>query len=247
MRQLVGLSMSPWTEKARWALDHHGLAYRFAHFVPLVGEPLLRLRVRPKRGKLTVPVLLEDDRALTDSFEIARHADRVGSLARLFPTEHDDAIRRYDALSERALSAGRALVFHRMARSRDAQAESVPPFVPRPLRPSAAPLAAMTVRYLARKHGADEDAARAEVVLAEALDQLRAELGGRAHLLDRMSYADVTMAVVLQCVEPVGDRFIRLGPATRTCWRTPALVERFRDLVEWRDALYAQHRRRADA
>jgi glutathione S-transferase len=53
---------------------------------------------------------------------------------------------------------------------------------------------------------------------------------------------DLTMAVVLQMVSPVDDRFIRLGPARRRAWTEPTLASEFADLVEWRDRLYAEER-----
>jgi glutathione S-transferase len=51
---LVGEGFSPWTEKARWALDHHGIRYRCEEYVPLAGEPWLRLRARRFHGRISV-------------------------------------------------------------------------------------------------------------------------------------------------------------------------------------------------
>ena len=48
MRTLYGLTQSAWTEKARWALEHHGIAYRYHEHVPVLGEVLLRLKARPR-------------------------------------------------------------------------------------------------------------------------------------------------------------------------------------------------------
>jgi glutathione S-transferase len=50
------------------------------------------------------------------------------------------------------------------------------------------------------------------------------------------------MAVLLQAVAPVADRYIRLGPATRQVWSQPELAAEFADLIAWRDTLYERHR-----
>lgn len=69
-----------------------------------------------------------------------------------------------------------------------------------------------------------------------------AALAGRAYLLDAFTYADVAMAVVLQMVRPVPDRYMPLGPAVREVRTNEELARGFADLVEWRDRLYARHR-----
>ena len=55
--ELVSLSYSPWSEKARWALDHHGIEYRNIAYTPMLGVPRLRMRLRAMRAKITVPIL----------------------------------------------------------------------------------------------------------------------------------------------------------------------------------------------
>ncbi len=71
---------------------------------------------------------------------------------------------------------------------------------------------------------------------------LREALGGRRTLASDFSYADLTMAVVLQMVSPVDERYIRIGEARRRAWTDDVLAREFADLVEWRDRLYADHR-----
>ena len=72
---------------------------------------------------------------------------------------------------------------------------------------------------------------------------LRKALGSSRYLLGEFSYADIAMAVVLHFVVPPADEYVSMGPATRQCWTTPALADEFRDLIYWRDQLYADHRR----
>src|SRR6185369_10337053 len=72
MTELIGIPYSPWSEKARWALDVRRVPYVSRLYKPLVGEPMLRLALRRWRGAVSVPVLREDNgRMLADSLAIA--------------------------------------------------------------------------------------------------------------------------------------------------------------------------------
>jgi glutathione S-transferase len=243
MARLIALHISPWSEKARWALDHHRVRYTVEHYMPMLGEPLLRLRTGRLTGPIGVPVLLDGDGAIFDSFAIARHAERNGSGAPLFPTAHLAEITRWNDRSNDALTAGRISVMTRMSTDREAQAEALPSFVPGALRPALAGTSQLIVRYLVSKYSISRDLEGAEAKVAVVLDELRAALDGRAYLLDgELTYADIAAAVTLQMVRPVRDAFLRLGPATRACWTTTSLEKRYPDLLEWRDQLYDKHR-----
>ncbi|WP_239014940.1 glutathione S-transferase C-terminal domain-containing protein [Archangium violaceum] len=104
-------------------------------------------------------------------------------------------------------------------------------------------MARMAARFLASKHEAASDPeALLLSTVVPGLEQLRAALQGRSFLTGTFSYADITMAVTLQFIQPVEERFIPLGPGRRKAWSHPALAERFADLLRWRDQLYAEHR-----
>lgn len=243
MAELVGLSYSPWTEKARWALDHHRISYRYAEHVPMLGEPLLRWKARRPTGKVTVPLFVDGGAPVMDSFAIARHVEPRGRGAPLVPYEQLGPIEAWNARSERALAAARGLIVARTARSERAKEEALPPIIPRSMRPSLTSVATMGLTFFRLKYDLDEageDERRG--VIAEHLRALREGLRGRPHLLDGFTYADITMAAALQAVRPVDARYIRLRPATREAWTDPQLASEFADLVEWRDALYASHR-----
>src|SRR5262245_37961692 len=105
MRTLIAEYFSPWSEKARWALDHHGLAYKYREHLPLLGEPLLRLRARRLTGRVSVPVLVTPEGVLADSFAIARHADELGRAPALFPRGCEAEVAGWNARSEAALAA----------------------------------------------------------------------------------------------------------------------------------------------
>ncbi len=209
----------------------------------MLGEPLLRLRARRPLSKVTVPLLLADGAAIGDSLAIARWADGRGDGAPLFPAEHEAAIARFNRLSERILAAGRALVTPRVCASEAARLEAVPSPL-RPLGRVAGAMAAQGARFIMRKYQTEAASCGTHRErLRDGLVELRTALDGRQHLLDeRITYADITLAVTLQCVRPVADAFLALGPATREAWTDPELATSFADLVAWRDGLYQRFR-----
>ena len=244
MRTLWGLHYSPWTEKARWALDHHGIDYRYREHMPLLGEPALRWRARRRSpgAPASVPLLLEGDTLVSDSTDIARHADRLGSRAPLFGSGREDAIDRWVRASDRALQAARALVVDAISNSPGAQAESLPRTVPSALRPALRGVARLGSNFLARKYGAELDArARHRETLAHFCAELDAALDG-PYVLAELSYADLACAVTINSFAPLRERFFARSPATAEAWSQPELIERFAGLLEWRDQLYSSHR-----
>lgn len=241
MTELIALSYSPWSEKARWALDHHGIRYREIPHLIMLGEPWLRLKTRRLTGKVSVPTLIDGDRIYCDSFEIARYADWFGSGAPLIGDRLEE-VESWNRWSERGLAAGRVLATARTAGDARAKEENVPGFVPNALRPALRPLVTVGIAFLQRKYDYDH-AQTAETHLEETLHRLREGLAGGEHLFGHFSYADVAMATVLDFVSPVANQYIHRGEASRRCWTHDRLASEYRDLVEWRDALYARHRR----
>jgi len=241
---LIAEYFAPWSEKARWALDHHGVAYHYREHVPLVGEIALRVRTGRLRGRVSTPALVADGAVLHDSFDIARYAEANGRGAPLFPLAHEAAIATWNARSEIALAAGRSLYLERFARDPAAQLDMQPRDLPPWLRRASARGTGIAIAFIRRKYGIDQAASKAaEAALTLELDDLRAALGRRSHLLgDAFTYADVAMAVTLQFVTPVDTKYLPLGPAAWKAWRHPRLAERYADLAAWRDELYARHR-----
>lgn len=246
MRTLVGLTASGWTEKARWALDHHRVAYRFKDYVPLIQERWLRKQV-PPGVKGTVPLLVDPPGAATQgSFAIAKRAEELGQGRPLFPSEHVAAITRWNDTSEQVLDAARVYAMPRMLASSRAQAESLPKFLPLWLRQLSAPSARMAMRYIMKKHQVPASTEEAiEAAVTPAYERLRSTLGdGRAYLEGNVfTYADITAAAMLVLLGPVADRHLPMGPGTREVWTHVGLASRFPDLLAWRDALYDKHRR----
>jgi glutathione S-transferase len=249
MTELLGLVYSPWTEKARFALDARRVPYRFRHYQPLLGEPALRWKLRQPTGTVSVPVLTTDEgRAISDSANIARWADGRGEGPRLFPAEHEAAITRFIALSERALSAGRALSLERMLADEEALVEMVPGPIRRASRAAAARIGGIGVARTLRKYGGQREGREAHRrTQVEALDEIRAALAasprseGAQTLLGALTFADIAVAQVLVFAGPPSSG-LKLGAASRRNFSDPEIASRYPDLIAWRDALYAAFR-----
>ncbi|MCA9576366.1 MAG: glutathione S-transferase N-terminal domain-containing protein [Polyangiales bacterium] len=240
MRTLVALSYSPWSEKARWALDHHGVAYTYKEYKILLGEPQLRIATRNATGKATVPVLFDDGEVLGESWDIAHRAEAVGRGPTLFPEPHREAIRAWHERGQDACALARVGLIEKIRQDPEAMRAQIDAGVPRGLRPLMYPSSSLVMAWFANKHhGACPGDGAA---LRDACHALRRGLAGREHLFDQLTFADMAMAVMLQFVQPVSDTFIPLDPRTRRAWEDPALAREFADLLEWRDGLYARHR-----
>lgn len=244
---LIFIGISPWSERGRWVLEHHGIAYRAVEHVPMFGERRLRKMVGRREGKVTVPVLLGGGEVVTDSYEIAKWADRVGASSVLIPAALEPEIVRWNRVADEAMQRSRVLVAARMLRSPAALDETLPPQVPAFVRRMVRPVSRRVTEWFARKYAlpaADEGQHLAGI--REFLDVLRAGLAGGSYLLgEQFSYADIIGATVLQGVRPVDDAYLPLGPATRDVWTFAELAAEYDDLLRWRDDLYRRHRRRA--
>lgn len=230
MALLIGEVFSPWTRKARWALDYCDVAYRYQEYVPFLSEPGLRLRLRQWHGVVSVPVLLTDTGPVRGSFEIARHAalasgdDRLGDF---------DRIRFWDDISEVGLAAARTRVVRTIARNVNALDESLP-HVPLRLRPLLRPITRRAVNALDQKYAHLSGAGNHR----NALLALRRGLqeSGTGFLLDNFSYADITLCALLDAVVPAADTVFP-GEAQQRCWQDDELADEFADLLAWREQL----------
>lgn len=250
MNELLGISYSPWTEKARWALDVRRVPYRYRFYQPLLGEPALRLKTRKLFGRVSVPVLTDDrQRVYADSTDIARFADAHGEGPALFPPHHEEAISHWVAVSERGLEAGRALALQRQLRDDAALAETVPRGLRQKLGSLAPRMAAAGMHRTLRKYGAHQSSSDAHRgCLRDTLDELRETLSrsrtAPKTVLDGFTYADVAASQLLSFVSPPAFG-LKLGKATARGFTYPELAAEYADLVSWRDALYTAYRPRS--
>lgn len=248
--ELLHIPYSPWSEKARWALAARGVSYRSRIYQPILGEPELRWRLRRLRGPITVPVLFGAGEARADSFDIARYAASVGAGPELFPPGSEAAIAAWNALSERALAAGRVLSLRRTLADDEALREMLPKRLRPVLGKVGVKIADQGVRRTLKKYAPTIGAEDPEAVLCAALDELRRALGpapvgpdgAPRHLIgDALTYADISAAQALAFVTPPTSG-LRIGRANREAFTQAAIAARYGDLLAWRDALYARHR-----
>lgn len=240
---LVSTWFSPWSERVRWVLDHHGIVVRRIEHAPFLGERRLRRLAGNPPDRVSVPLLRDGDTVVRESWDIARWADARGEKSRLIPPEREAEILRCVALADETSDAERGLIVAALAADPRCLDEALPPFVPSWIRPALRPVGRFGMRWFGRKYAVEtEDEARRLGRVRAGLDALRAALAGGEYLTGAFSYADIACATVLQGVVPVADRFIPHGPATRAAWSRPDLAADYPDLLAWRDALYERHR-----
>lgn len=241
---LVSTWFSPWSERVRWVLDHHGIVVRRLEHAPFLGERRLRRLAGNPEGRVSVPLLLDGETVLRESWDIARWAEARGTADRLIPADREAEVRGWVDLADEVSDAGRGLTVAALAASNGALDEALPPFVPSWIRPPLRPVGRFGMRWFGRKYTIDgEDEESRLRRMRAGLDRFRAGLSaGGGHLIGRFSYADIALASVLQAVSPVDNKYISLGPATRAAWTVESLAHDYADLVAWRDALYQRHR-----
>ncbi|UNK50005.1 glutathione S-transferase domain-containing protein [Lysobacter sp. S4-A87] len=234
---LIGEAFSPWTQKARWALEACGVDFAYREYTPTLSEPWLRWRMRQWSGTVSVPALLAGSEVVRGSWDIARFAAASAGDHRLGDF---DAIAPWNELSEAALAEARSRVLRCVLADPQALDEASASVLPPPLRQPLRFIARDAARRLDRKY-------RHLLVpgsLRIALERTRAGLhaSGCDHLLGRFGYADIAMAVVLEAILPAARIEPPLGPATRRCWSDPVLASEFDDLLRWRDRLLLRPR-----
>lgn len=238
MALLVGEAFSPWTLKARWALDRCGVDYAYREYTPGLSEPWLRWHLRQWRQPVSVPVLLTRAQAIRGSWGIAEYAAQCAGDARLGALAE---ARPWDEISERGLAAARTRVVRAVLADDRALDESVPLLRGRS-RALLRPVARQVARRLDRKYAhLLRPHAHREALLALRAGLARAETG---YLLERFSYADISMSVLLEAVRPTSGP-AALGPVQRECWHDAALATEFADLLDWRDSLHRRFGYRA--
>ena len=242
---LYWIEISPWSEKACWALDFHKLPYKKVEYLTLIMAPMVKLKTLTKRkftDKITVPLLIDGSEVYTDSFDIALYAENKAKSEQLFPKADYDRIKRLNALSERLLNVFRAQVFNRTKTNHQAKLEKLSQveklsFLPEKQREAFTKMVDFMIRFLEKKYPVDESESAFSL-----LEKIRAELGGRPYVLNEFSYADITLAQPLQFISPVGNQYINLGDQQRKTMENIELAKEFKDLIDWRDRLYEKHR-----
>jgi glutathione S-transferase len=206
---LVCLPFSPWSLRARWALDHHGIAYKKMTHLPMVGEPLLRglnafYGRSPSKlfAKASVPMLIDRGKLFSDSLTIAEHAEETGSGSKLLPEAHKAEILGWVDAADQLLGAGRGRLMDRLIASDAALSEMLPPPL-RPLGGVGIATARISSRYVKQKYlDPDRTAAQLEAAMDAVLERVEKRLETSPYLTGAFSFADVAVAGALDMIDP---------------------------------------------
>ncbi|MDQ6915700.1 MAG: glutathione S-transferase N-terminal domain-containing protein [Actinomycetota bacterium] len=248
MLRLVTIPISHYCEKARWALERAGIAYREERHV----QGIHRIAARRAGGGATVPVLVTPEGALGESEDILAWVDeRTAPEHRLFPSEpgeREGVERLCRRLDEKLGPTARRLIYIHVLPQRELvmrfNNQGVPAWENRALR-LGWPLA---VRWMRRELGirpgveAEDEAAvwREFDLVAELLAD------GREHLCGaRFGAADLTFAALCAAVVLPPAYGVPLPQPDVLPAHTAALVERARDHPAGRYALRLFSKRRA--
>lgn len=233
--------VSPFAEKARWALDVKRVPYRAVTLLP--GPHRLTVR-RYSRSPL-VPLLVHDGAVVQGSSAIIDHVERIWPEPPLTPQEGDAA--QLERSLDREVGEEGRRVFYSYLLDR--------PDVTRPLfsagGPSWGPLFyrvsfRVVAAYIRWAYQVDRaSVARARQTVAGAVDRLADRLRGRAYLFgDRLSRLDITAGAVLAPL---------FGPPEHACrwdavraavpgWREWTATFETSPVAGWVRRLYREHR-----
>lgn len=194
------IEVSPYSEKARWALDYKGVPYELR--APLPGAHRLTA-LRLTRGKhQRLPIAEIDGRRVHDSTAIIAALEEYAPDPPLYPAgpaERERALELEDHFDEEVAPRMRRLIWHHTLPHDDATVDAVLPDAgpaKRGMLRASAPVAKKLVR---RDYGVDQD--RADEALdgiRAAIDLIESELGAGDYLVgDAFSVADLTAAALL--------------------------------------------------
>lgn len=244
--RLITIGFSHYCEKARWALDRTGLAYREEDHVPLLHWPARLVA----GGGRTVPALVTPEEVLCESSEIVRFADRhLPAERRLIP---EDEAQRAEVLATMAeLDRGlgpavrRWLYFH--VTQDDAALVRLltctgPAWERRVTRVAYPAIRAVIRRGLKIDAASAERSRRRMEASFAAVDEKLAD--GRRFLVgDRFSAADLTFAALAGIlVQPKGLPFAVPEPTGVAAIDAAVVATRARPAGRFIERLYAEER-----
>jgi glutathione S-transferase len=247
--RLITIPISHYCEKARWALERVGMAYREERHV----QGIHQLAARRAGGGITVPVLVTPDGAIGDSAKILAWVDQsTPPEFRLFPAEpdkRDEVARLCRRLDEVLGPSGRRLMYVHMLAARELALrfnnEGVPSWEDRAIR-FGWPLARRFVgRALEVRPGVEVEDEAAVWRELDSVAELLAD--GRPYLCGELfGAADLTFAALSAPIVVPPEYGVALPQPDVLPPRMAALVERAREHPAGRYALalFTRHRRR---
>jgi glutathione S-transferase len=213
---LVTIAFSHFCDKARWALDRAGIAYRESAHLPVFHA----IAALGAGGRRTVPVLVTDDGIFPDSTDILGWVDRQNPDLGLYgktPEERREIAALEDHFDEdlgphtRRWGYFYVLPYNALALGMCERQGDTPAWERRAM-PYVFPL----VRgFMLRAMGIDAESAARSLLQVEAVfDEVRDRLAdGRRYLVgDAFTAADLTFAALAAPVLLPGEPFFRMPP-----------------------------------
>jgi glutathione S-transferase len=242
------LEISHYSEKARWALAHKGVAHRRRS--PLPGTHIAVALMLTRGKEKTFPVLQMDGHTIGDSSAIVAALEQRYPDPPLLPADPEQrrrALALEEFFDEELGPYARLLPFHELINEPEMFAEVASEAVPGPLGKAKGfiGLYARTYTSLRFDAGNEAKAETAREKIVAAMDRLDAELaanGGEYLVGEGFSVADLTAASMFYPV--VGPEGGPLPPETPT----PPAFERFRDGLRdrpgyaWVEKMFRRHR-----
>ena len=222
------ISISHYSEKVRWALDHKRVPH--ARRTPPPPSHMAIAYALTRGEHATFPLMRLDGRVIGDSTAIIaaleqRHPDPP--LIPADPVQRERALALEDLFDEAAGPPARHLGWHEITHDPDLLEEVAAKLAGPPLDRFGSIAGATAKAFVGLRFGvgADEAAQESRNALVRVFDRLDAELDGRDHLVgDAFTVADLTAASLLYpIVTPPG--------APRIVERVPAGLVRFQDAL----------------
>jgi glutathione S-transferase len=238
------IPISHYNEKARWALDHKGIAYELR--APMPGVHRVRALTLTRGRHQRLPILELDGRRVADSTAIIAALEEYRADPPLYPAdlgERERALALEDYFDEELAPLIRRFMWHHTLDDADAALAAVAPNAG-PTRRRAMRMMGPIARRAVRRDFdiTDETAAAAFDGIRAAMDRLEAELAGNDYLVgDAFTVADLTGAALFTPL---------LAPAERR-WApkrlAPILMAAREELDarpggRWVHEMYARHR-----
>lgn len=241
MLTLYQFTCSHYCEKARWALDWKAVPYQTRNLV--VG--LHRRTVKKLAPKSSVPLLVDDSKAVQGSAAIISHLDEKYPENPLTPEEPEArrAALEWESYLDSHLGVPiRLYLYHHILPDRDVATQYLSngmPWWTRPVYRLIFPKLRDAMTRMMKIEA--KSAEQAERTLHHTMEKLNRALDGRGFLAgDRFSRADLTACALLS--------WARLSP-----YRVPPVLDSFYREIEdqrcfqWSLHIYRQYRQRASA
>jgi glutathione S-transferase len=243
MITLYQFEFSHFCEKARWALDHKGLAHVRKNLLPG-----LHMRVAKKLApKSCLPILVDDGTVVQNSASIITYLDAKYPDRPLTPSdahEAEEALAWEQYLDDEIGVPVRLWFYYHALPDRDRALRFLldgAPWYGRPLFALIYPKVRAAMTALMDIHA--ESASQSEQRLVAAMDKLDDALKGRRFLVgDRFSRADLTACALLRRHCAVAGASGKIEPAAPAAVLALRDAHKARPFVSWVRQIYRSHR-----